>query len=76
MKKINKLECKEISFKKFVKHINAHGFNYERETKGHVIFKRNGVTFTVPVHSIVHTGIIWQFNQLVKNDYKHIGIGC
>lgn len=73
MKKIDKLECKEISYKKFIKHINSHGFEYERESGGHAVYRRNDIKFVVPVHKIIHTGIIWQFNTLVKNDYKHIG---
>lgn len=72
MKKVNKLECKEISYKKFIKHINAHGFLYEREKGGHALYKRNDTTFVVPVHKMIHTGIIWQFNTLVKNDYKYV----
>lgn len=72
MKKIDKLECKEMSLKKFTKHINSHGFEYDRIKGGHIVFKRKNTTFVVPVHKIVHTGIIWQFNTLVKNDYKYV----
>jgi len=68
MSKASKLECKEISLRKFVKYINSYGFNFIRNSSGHMIFKKDDVTFAVPVHKTIKTGIIWQFNSVVKNN--------
>ena len=72
MKKVERLNCKEISYNKFIRHINAHGFKYVRCSGGHTIFTRDKTAFAVPTHKIINTGIIWQFNTLVKNEYKYI----
>lgn len=68
MNKTSKLECKEISLRKFVRYINSHGFQFVRSSSGHMIFKKGDITFAVPSHKTIKTGIIWQFNSVIRNN--------
>lgn len=58
---------KEMKLKHFQKHIKKCGFQLDRVCGGHLIYKMHTTTFVVPSHRIVATGIIWQFNKLIKD---------
>lgn len=61
------IKSKEMKFKEFTKLLKKNGFELHRIGSGHVIYKNNqGKTFAVPNHRKVETGILWQFNKIIK----------